>query len=173
VFPKANLILRQKAILKMLVKKYSETDFKGYLEKKIGYANFEGQTEAGDTDKKFSEFIATDGAVKFEIDLRNFMKFPAVFSAPDKTFFSSKGYVSEYKEKLGFVSFEYKRLKALVEWVHHNGGCSAISRDYIQESLNDIVNKAPLLLTGDEEDTLALQYILDNRENFTYDYIYS
>jgi hypothetical protein len=172
VFPKKHLFEREKAILRMLVKKYSELDFKGYMEKRFG-AIFDNQIEVLKKDQENGLYEpGSNEGVNFSIKIRNFMEFPETFANPDKCFFGKKGYVQEYKKTFDQVTYEYERLKALLGKVNLMGGCKQIGKDYIQECLNEIVSKAPLLINGDEGDKQALQFILDNRNRFTYDQIY-
>lgn len=170
VYPKVNLIQRQKAIMKMILKKYSEIDFKAYMENRFGDC-FEHQTEVLKKPEN-NEDPYFERGVHFSFEIRNFMKFPETFGSPDKCFHSNKGYVKEYRDMLEKISYEYNRLSALITKVNLVGGCKQVGKDYIEECLKEIVSKAPLLINGDEGEKSVLQYILDNRDLFKYDFIY-
>jgi hypothetical protein len=158
IYPKAFLVQRNKAILKALIKKYSETDFQGFLEKRYKEC-YAGQVEE-------------DNEVSFEYKLRNFARFPVTFGQPERAFLSPKGYVKEYQRVEEIVSSDHNRLKRLVKAVNKDGGCAKVVVEYIKECLLDITNKVAFLMNGDDGDRLAIQFILDNRDNFTYEYVY-
>ena len=176
IYPKTLLVQRNKAVLKALLKKYSETDFKSYMEKRFG-DNYDGQTELTfhekcELNEDPDEAIVQD-KTDFDIILRNFAKYPQTLGDPLRCFLPRRGYMAEYKRKSEAATFEYNRLKRLVDKVNTAGGCKAVAKDYIQECCKEIVGKAPLLIDGDDGDKTALEYILDHRDVFTYDYIYA
>ena len=176
VYPKAKLLQRNKAILKALLKKFSEMDFKAFMEKRFK-DNYDGQTEITLHEKceltEDPDAAIEPDEINFGITLRNFAAFSRTLGEPLRSFLSRRGYVAEYKRKSEAATFEYNRLKRLVDQVHAAGGCPAIAKDYIQECCNEIVSKAPLLINGDDGEKIALQYILDHRDVFKYDYIYA
>jgi hypothetical protein len=160
-YPKDMLEERNKNILRLLIKKYCEVDFKSFLERLSG-ENLEGQTEGDSYSDK----------IDFDHRLRNFARFPVTFPQSYRSFQGKKGYVQEIKNLLATVTYEHSRLKKLVEAVNNMGGCAKVMEVYLKESLQDIANKVLLNINGDDGDKAALQYILDNTANFDYTYLY-
>ena len=62
LYPKAKLVQRNKALLKVLLKKYSESDFKAFLEKRFG-DNYDGQNEVPDSDDQKDDEAIKDNDI--------------------------------------------------------------------------------------------------------------
>jgi hypothetical protein len=171
-YPKAKLVQRNKAILRMLLKKYSELDFKAFMENRFG-DNYDGQIEVTNNEEGRDDEVLEEKDIHFEICLRNFAKFPVTLAESQRCFRSPRGYIAEYKKKSDQATFEFNRLKRLVDQVNAAGGCPVIAKEYIQKCCNEIVTKAPLLIDGSDGDKLAMEFILDHRDIFTYEYLFS
>lgn len=157
IYPKTLLESRTKAMLKALMRMYCEEDMLSYLKRKFDL-DLTGQEQSRD-----------DYDTDFDITLRNFARYPIAFSESCfKT--ASKSYIKEYNTNVDKINFEYNRLKALVNKL--NDGCSTVLEEYIKESVENLVGKAPTLINGGDNDRDALEYILDHRNIITYDYLY-
>jgi hypothetical protein len=136
---------------------YCEEDMLSYLKRKFDL-DFIGQEQSRD-----------EYDTNIDITLRNFARYPITFS--ESCFeTASKNYTKEYTTNVDKINFEYNRLKALVDKL--NEGCGSVLEDYIKESVDNLVGKAPTLINGGENDRDALEYILDHRDLITYDYLY-
>jgi hypothetical protein len=157
IYPKTLIETRTKAVLKALMRMYCEEDMLSYLKRKF------------DLDLTGQEQFREEYNTNFDITLRNFSRHPITFSESCfKT--ASKSYIKEYNTNVDKINFEYNRLKALVDKL--NEGCGSVLEDYIKESVDNLVGKAPTLINGGENDRDALEYILDHRDLITYDYLY-
>jgi hypothetical protein len=157
IYPKTLIESRTKAVLKALMRMYCEEDMLSYLKRKfdLDLTGQEQSREEYDTD--------------FKITLRNFARHPITFS--ESCFeTASKNYTKEHNANVDKINFEYNRLKALVDKLGE--GCGSVLEDYIKESVENLVGKAPTLINGGESDRDALEYILDHRDLITYDYLY-
>lgn len=157
IYPKALLESRTKAVLKALMRMYCEEDMLSYLKRKfdLDLTGQEQSREEYDTD--------------FKITLRNFARHPITFS--ESCFETAyNNYTKEHNASVDKINFEYNRLKALVDKLGE--GCGSVLEDYIKESVENLVGKAPTLINGGENDRDALEYILDHRDLITYDYLY-
>ena len=157
IYPHTLLETRTKAVLKALMRMYCEEDMLSYLKRKfdLDLTGQEQSREEYDTD--------------FTINLRNFARYPIALT--EHCFdTASKSYTKEYNTNVAKINFEYDRLKALVDKL--NDGCGSVLEDYIKESVENLVGKAPTLINGDDSDRDALEYILDHRDLITYDYLY-
>jgi len=161
IYPKAMLETRVKAVLRSLMKKYCEEDILSFLNRKFDI-DFSGQAakdEDGEDDS-------------FNVELRNYIRYPVAF---DKNFFRDafNSYSKEYKEEVDRINFEFDRFKAFNDMLTAAGGTKAVLEEFIKESLDNLVAKAPMLINGKDEDKDSLMFIMDHRQIITYDYLYN
>lgn len=159
-YPKDLLESRKKAVLKAVMKKYCEEDILSFIHKTFNM-DLTGQSQS-----------LEDKDVEFSIDIRSFHRHPATFSSFcfDHAF---KPYTKEYEEIAAKINFEFNRLKEFKQKIDTAGGCHKILNDYIRDAVDNLVAKSVTLMAGDEEAIDALNYILDNRDIISYDYLYN
>lgn len=160
IYPKTMLESRLKAVIKAVMKKYSEEDMLTYLNTKFN-VDLKGQSQRLDSSN-----------VRFKHKLRNTIRYPVTFS--EHCYESApNSYTKEYKKVVDEINFEYNRIKEFKDKITAAGGTSAVLKDYIKTSVDNLIGKSLTLINGEDEDKDALGFILDHRDIITYDYLYN